>query len=126
MGRLNFRSERAAWTAHIEGVEPKRNKYAVAPKDERGKYASLREMNVATNLHALAAGGKIFDLQEQVRIEVIPADPPNRAVFYVADFTYTDENEIHHILDAKGMKTREYQLKKKMLWHLKRIQIEEV
>lgn len=128
MARLTRKAEREAWTRHIDGpaAPVAYNKFRVAPKEERGKYASKHEMDVATNLHALAASGAIFELEEQVRFELIPADPPYSAAVYVADFTYRDAQSILHVLDAKGMKTPVYQLKKKMLWHLKKIQIEEV
>ena len=125
MGRLNRKAERAAWTAHITGEKLERNKFHVAPKEERGGYASKHEMEVAANLRALERGGKIRNLKEQVRIEVIPADPPFPAVVYIADFTY-DDDEGWHCLDAKGVKTAVYQVKKKALWHLKKIRIEEV
>lgn len=127
MARMNRKAERAAWTAFVTGEEkPKTNKFRVAPKEERGHYASKHEMDTATNLHALASGGQILNLREQVRIEIIPADPPFGAVVYVADFVYDDLAGLQHVLDAKGVKTAVYQVKKKMLWHLKRIAIEEV
>lgn len=128
MARLSRKAEREAWTRHITGEAPTptRNKFHVAPKEERGKYASKHEMEVATNLAALAASGAIRDLQEQVRIEIIPADPPFTASVYIADFTYWDLEGAFHVLDAKGMKTSVYQLKKKLLWHVKKIAIEEV
>lgn len=122
---MNRKQEREAWTAFVTGETTAYNKFGVAPKEERGGYASRHEMDVATNLHALATAGKIHDLREQVRIEVIPADPPNPAAFYIADFTYSDPTG-YHVLDAKGVKTEVYILKKKALWHLKRIRIEEV
>lgn len=128
MSRLTRKAERDAWTRHITGevLQASRNKYHVAPKEERGKYASKHEMEVATNLAALASSGAIFDLREQVRIELIPADPPHSAAFYIADFSYFDAEGVYHVLDAKGVKTAIYMLKKKLLWHSKKIRIEEV
>jgi hypothetical protein len=126
MARMNRTAERNAWTEFVTGETPKRNKFHVAPKEERGHYASKHEMDVATNLHALASAGQIYELREQNRIEVIPADPPFAAVVYIADFTYFDAEGVWHVLDAKGVKTAVYQVKKKLLWHTRHIQIEEV
>lgn len=126
MGRWNRRAEREAWTAHITGEKPKQNKFNVAPKEERGAFASNQERDLATNLRALEIAGQIRELKFQERIEVIPADPPHSAVVYVADFTYYDQEGVYHVLDAKGVKTAVYQVKKKALWHLKKIRIEEV
>jgi hypothetical protein len=126
MARMNRQAERNAWTEFVTGQKPQANKFHVAPKEDRGGYASKREMEVATKLHALASGRLINDLREQVRIELIPADPPFKAVVYIADFTYFDLDGKFHVLDAKGVKTAVYQVKKKLLWHTRRIQIEEV
>jgi hypothetical protein len=123
---MNRRAERNAWTEFVTGEKAAGNKYHVAPKEERGGYASKHEMEFAAKLHALARAGKIFDLEEQVRIELIPPDPPFRAVSYIADFLYLDSEGKQHCLDAKGVRTAVYQVKKKLLWHLKKIQIEEV
>ena len=52
-------SQREAWTRYFDGGESKVNKYHVAPKDERGKYASRHEAEVAAKLAALERAGKI-------------------------------------------------------------------
>lgn len=127
MPRMTRKAERAAWTERITGEKaPKKHKFNVADKEDRGGYASGHEMDVATNLHALATGGKILQLEEQVRIEVLPKNERFGAVTYIADFTYFDPEGRYHVLDAKGVKTAVYQVKKKMLWHFKKIAIEEV
>ena len=75
------KGEREAWTAFVEGREAQKgNKYNVAPKDERGKYASKHEASEAAKLAALALHGKIKDLQEQVRIVLVPKNGKLRSI----------------------------------------------
>jgi hypothetical protein len=127
MRTMTRRAERDAWTAHLTGEKPPRkNKYGTAPKEERGRYASKHEMEVAAGLHALHRSGEIFNLQEQVRFELIPKNERFRATVYIADFVYTDKAGALRCLDAKGVRTAVYQLKKKLLWHTHSIAIEEV
>ena len=119
-------SQREAWTAFVEGREAtKENKYHVAPKDERGKYASKHEMQVAGDLAALERAGKIRELREQVHIVLVPKNGKLREIAYIADFTYFDDDG-YHVLDAKGFKTQVYRLKKKLAAHLLGLTIEEV
>jgi hypothetical protein len=96
-------------------------------------YASKREANVGAALHALASRGKIFEVKEQERILLIPAQKGTlrneKSVSYVADFTYLDANDGTghlHVVDAKGAKTTAYILKRKLLRYLKNIEIEEL
>jgi len=120
--RRESKSEREAWTAHIEGREERVSKYG----NERGKYASKREAEHATKLWALESRGLIRDLREQVRITLVPSNGKLRAITYVADFEYYDLNGKRHIVDAKGFKTQVYRLKKKMAQLLLGLEIEEV
>lgn len=124
---MTRQAEREAWTAHFTGEKSqKKNKYGTAPKEDRGGYASKHEMEVAAGLHALQRSGEIFNLQEQVRFELIPKNDRFRATVYVCDFAYNDKAGALHVLDAKGVKTAVYQLKKKLLWYVHQILIEEV
>jgi hypothetical protein len=119
--RRETNSEREAWTALVEGrkAEPAANKYGVAPKSERGKYASKHEAEVAASLAALERGRKIVDLREQVRFVLVPKNGKLRAVVYVADFAYRDYGTfVTHIVDAKGYKTPVYRLKKRLMQEL--------
>jgi Protein of unknown function (DUF1064) len=119
--------EREAWTAFVEGREAaKQNKYGVAPKEERGKYASKHEAIVAGELAALQRAGKIKELREQVRIVLMPKNGKLRAITYIADFQYRDLDGMLHTLDAKGYKTPVYRLKKKVAAHMLGLEIEEV
>jgi hypothetical protein len=85
--------------------------------------ASKRERNRYEELLLLARAGAIKDLKIQVPFELVPkqrnADGKAiRKVEYVADFVYTDTETGRQIVeDTKGMKTREYVIKAKlMLW----------
>lgn len=49
-----------------------------------------------------------------------------RAVHYIADFVYKDKEGNEVVEDTKGMRTKEYLLKKKMMRALLGIQIKEV
>ena len=60
--------------------------------------------------------GEISGLECQVPYELIPKQDGERAVIYKADFRYR-ENGILVVEDVKGVKTREYIIKRKlMLW----------
>jgi len=120
--RRESKSEREAWTAHIEGRQEKVSKYG----NERCQYASKHEAEQATKLWALESRGLIKDLQEQVRITLVPAKGKLRAITYIADFEYYDLDGRRHIVDAKGFKTPVYRLKKKMAQLLLGLEIEEV
>ena len=124
--RRETKAEREAWSKHFGDQAASYNKYGVAPKEERGKYASKHEATVAGNLAALERGGKIKDLQEQVRVVLVPKNGKLRSIVWVADFVYTDPNGDKHYLDAKGVKTTIYRLKKTLAGHMLGITIEEV
>lgn len=130
-----------------------------APKYHNVKtrgYDSAKEAERARVLHLLEKAGKIRDLREQVRIELIPAQydvctktvpgkeiapgkermPENvrtvrkcveRAVYYVADFFYVDCATGEEVWeDAKGVRTKEYIIKRKLMLWIHGIKIKEV
>lgn len=121
--RRESASERDAWTSYVEGVQAARpNKYGAV---RTGKYASKKEAEVAANLAALAAAGKIRSLAEQVTFTLVEGNGKIRPIRYVADFTYW-EDDVLHVIDVKGFKKNQvYRLKKKLLILLRGIEIEE-
>lgn len=125
MGRMSRKAERAAWTAAVEGRDPEKAASSKYKNEKQGKYASIHECEVAGGLAALERAGKIHELREQVRFVLVEGDGIERAVTYIADFTYSDETGFH-VLDAKGFKTAVYRLKKRLMWLLLKIRIEEV
>ena len=86
-------------------------------------YDSAKEYRRACELHMLERAGAISSLQEQVAFELVPkgrrADgKAERAVKYVADFVYRDNDTGQTVVeDVKGVRTAEYVIKRKlMLW----------
>lgn len=89
-------------------------------------YASKKESKWAADLALLARCGEISELQEQVKYELLPKQGGERAVHYVADFVYRSKDGQLHVVDAKGFRTREYILKRKLMKFRHGITIEEV
>jgi len=85
-------------------------------------YASKAEARRAAELKLLEKAGKIENLGEQVKFEIIPQQKApdgkvlERATFYVADFVYTDPTTGQEVIeDCKGYRTPIYRLKKKLM-----------
>ena len=88
------------------------------------KHDSQKEANRWCELKLLQRAGKISDLQRQVPYELLPKQDGERAVHYVADFVYV-ENGREVVEDAKGKRTKEYILKRKMMLYFHGIKIKE-
>lgn len=86
---------------------------------------SMKEANRWCELKLLEKAGLIQDLQRQVKYELIPKQDGERAVHYVADFVYVEDGK-KIIEDVKGMRTKEYKLKKKMMLFFHGIRIKEI
>jgi len=90
----------------------------------------MRECKRYEDLLLLAHIGEISDLQLQVSYMLIPkqvgAKRHERAVGYVADFVYKDKAGNTVVEDSKGMKTREYIIKRKLMLQIHGITITEV
>lgn len=94
------------------------------------QFDSAKEARRWAILEQWAKIGAITDLRRQVAFELIPkqrrADgKAERACSYVADFSYV-ENGQTITEDVKGMKTREYVIKRKLMLHVHGIHIKEV
>lgn len=99
-----------------------RNKYHNRKVTRDGEtFDSVKEYRRFCELRLLERAGAVTDLRRQVKFELIPAQRIDgkvveRACSYVADFVYM-ENGQQVVEDAKGMRTQEYRLKRKlMLW----------
>ena len=96
------------------------------------KFDSQREARRYQELFLMQRAGEISGLQTQVRFELIPAirgedgKVAERAVAYVADFVYRDRDGKQVVEDAKGMRTREYVIKRKLMRWIHGITIREV
>ena len=93
-------------------------------------FDSIKEMTRYGELQLLERAGKIQGLDRQVRFELIPNQYDDngkcvfRAISYIADFVYWKDS-MFVVEDCKGFKTKEYQLKKKMMYYFHRIKIKE-
>lgn len=87
-----------------------------------GVFDSKAELGRWHDLQILQSAGVIHDLRRQVKYELIPVQKiggkvVERAVSYIADFVYKDEDGKMVVEDVKGVRTPEYIIKRKlMLW----------
>lgn len=93
-------------------------------------FDSRKEANRWRELSLLERAGKITGLQRQIRFELIPSQKiggkvVERPVHYVADFVYQEDGQTV-VEDTKGVKTKDYILKRKMMLHIHGIRIREV
>lgn len=110
-------------------------------------FDSKREANRHSELLLLERAGAITELQRQVRFTLLPAHYEayerfgkngqrlkdgqrcvERAVVYVADFVYRDKNGTLVVEDVKSpaTKTKDYVIKRKLLFHFYGLRIKEV
>lgn len=89
-------------------------------------FDSAKEAKRYSELRILERCGQISNLRLQVPFELIPKNKEERAVKYIADFVY-DENGKTIVEDVKGMKTRDYIIKRKLMkWRYPEIKFKEV
>lgn len=94
------------------------------------RFDSHKEARRYGELVLLQRSGQITGLERQVRFELIPAQYRDkkcveRAVHYVADFVYYEAGE-KVVEDAKGYRTKDYILKRKLMLMVHNIRIKEV
>ena len=95
-------------------------------------FDSQHEANRWVELKYMERAGLIGELKRQVTFELLPAQRDEdgrmieRPVRYVADFTYKGKDRKLIVEDAKGMKTREYILKRKLMLYFHGIRVMEV
>lgn len=119
------------------------SKYGAQKKQYNGMtFDSARELRRWQELELLQRGGVISNLRRQVKYVLIPAqhEPDTtgarggvhrgklleREVAYYADFEYVDEQGHVIVEDAKGVRTPEYVIKRKLMLYIHHIQIREV
>lgn len=92
-------------------------------------FDSKREAERWAELLILEKAGVISDLKRQVRYELLPTQKTKtkteRAVNYVADFVYKENGETV-VEDTKGVPTKEYIIKRKLMLFIHGIEIREV
>lgn len=99
-------------------------------------YDSKREEQFAQKLELLKnatnPSERVVQIEKQVRFELIPAQRGadgkviERACTYIADFRVTFGDGRVEVIDAKGMKTEVYKIKRKLMLQVHGIQIKEV
>lgn len=111
-------------------------------------FDSKREAKRYQELKLLEMCGAIRDLERQVTFELIPAQREEstrvytkgrkkgqpiegkiieKAVSYIADFVYTDTATGKEVVeDAKGMRTKDYIIKRKLMLYIHGVKIREV
>ncbi len=107
---------------------------------------SRKEANRWTELKLMLRAGEIEDLRRQVKYELIPAQYEvterysrngkrlkddrklvEKPVYYIADFVYIDKRTGKEVVeDTKGVKTKDYILKRKLMLYIKGIRIHEI
>ena len=119
------------------------NKYKSHKTNANGVvFDSKKEYNRYIELTLLSRSGAIKGLKRQVKFELIPAQYESditstrgkvkkgklieRAVSYIADFVYTDENGKTVVEDTKGFRTKDYIIKRKLLLYIHGIRIKEI
>lgn len=108
-------------------------------------FDSKKEARRYTELKLLERAGKITNLHRQTKWVLIPAQFETVARYgkngqriksgrkcierecaYIADFDYRDENFKHIVEDTKGVRTKDYIIKRKLMLHKFGIKIKEV
>lgn len=94
------------------------------------QFDSKREAHRYQQLKLMVRAGVISRLDMQVKYELIPAQYIDgkcveRAVTYISDFEYIENGE-HIVEDTKGMRTKEYIIKRKLMLHKYGIRIREI
>lgn len=105
----------------------RKNKYNnVISYNEKGeRFASKRELSVYRLLQVLEEKGNIRELRKQVPFELYPTSKPFfNKMTYVADFVYMQGDKLH-VIDAKGVRTGVYKIKKRLMYERYGILIEE-
>ena len=88
---------------------------------------SQREASRWVELKLLEKAGEIRDLQRQVKYELIPKQEGERAVYYIADFVYTDLRTGKTVVeDTKGVRTKDYIIKRKLMLYVHKLKIKEI
>lgn len=80
-------------------------------------FDSKKEAHRYSELKLMEKAGLISDLKRQVPYQLVPAGHGERAVKYIADFTYMENGRLI-VEDTKGYKTRDYIIKRKLFKHL--------
>lgn len=95
------------------------------------EFDSHREARRYRDLSLLQRAGEISDLRTQVKYTLVPAQKKpsggtERAVTYTADFVYRDKAGREIVEDAKGVRTQQYIIRRKLMLFVHGIEVREV
>lgn len=93
-------------------------------------FDSVKEYNRYCELRLIERSGAITDLQRQVKFVLLPVQRVDgkvveRACTYIADFVYKERGETV-VEDVKGVKTKDYVIKRKLMLYIHGIKVKEV
>lgn len=110
-------------------IKPKYGNHKVVVDGEKVA-DSKHEYRRLNDLKVLQRAGEIKDLQTQVRYNLIPAQKicgeKVRGTDYIADFVYWTKDDQFICEDAKGHKTADYIIKRKLMKLIHNIDVVEV
>ena len=106
-------------------------------------FDSIKEYNRYCELKLLERAGEITELKRQVKFKLIPTirEPVcemsrqgvfkkgkvlEREVSYIADFVYKNKIGFEVVEDVKGVRTKEYVIKRKLMLYMHHIRIQEI
>lgn len=109
--------------------KPKYGNYRVVVNGEKVA-DSKKEFARLKYLQALCKRGDIQGLQTQVKYVLIPSQKicgkTERGVSYIADFVYLTADDVLVVEDAKGFRTADYIIKRKLMKLIHNIDVVEV
>ena len=120
-----------------------KNKYHNRKVTRDGEtFDSIKEYQRWCELKLLEKAGEITELQRQVKFVLIPSQREKvwsakksrfedgkvieREVSYIADFVYTSRLGLMVVEDVKGVRTKEYVIKRKLMLWERGIRVKEV
>ena len=94
-------------------------------------FDSVKEAKRYRDLSLLQRAGEISDLRTQVKYTLVPSQKKpsggtERPVTYTADFVYKDKDGKEVVEDAKGVRTQQYTIRRKLMLERHRIEVKEV
>ena len=126
MGTINYPDGRKYTSTQTPPAKPKKSKYGAIKTDVDGiKFDSKHEAGRYRELRLLEQAGEITNLRLQVPYILFPEDEHGRALKYIADFVYNDNEGVQVVEDAKGHPTDVYKIKRRLMAELKGIKIKE-
>jgi len=113
--------EYAAFLAKSGQPKPKQPKYHNVKTTVDGiTFDSKRESRRWSELQLLIRSGEIVSVARQVPFQLTPS------IKYIADFIILKKDGTYTVEDSKGVRTKEYSLKKRMMRDILGIEIQEV